>query len=136
MDIRTGSRSFQIMPWAVLLCLGLPSCSSGTLLQGWYRARSAQNSVSPLTLKELHMEGPALLNQEVLVSGKIIYVGKFSTYLVLEEERVRLLVDLSKTESLSLSDYVKKGQAIRVVGSVQSGEKGHLFVVATSAVPG
>lgn len=85
-----------------------------------------------LSLKDVHLDGSALLNKDVFVGGKLEVVGAFGTFVVISEERVRMLVDLSRLAGAWEASSVKVGQTIHVLGKVQSGEKGHFYLVANA----
>lgn len=82
------------------------------------------------SLKDIHLDGSALLNHDVLVGGKVEEVGAFGTYIVISDERVRMLIDLSRLGGVP--SKVAKGDSMRIIGKVQSGEKGHFYLVANA----
>lgn len=87
-----------------------------------------------LSLKDVHLDGAGLLNREVFVSGKVEIVGAFGTFVVISEDRIRMLIDLSHLGGLS--SRAATGDTMRIIGKVQSGEKGHFYLVANAVSRG
>lgn len=82
------------------------------------------------SLKDVHLDGSGLLNHDVLVAGKVEEIGAFGTFVIISDERVRMLVDFSRLGGAP--SKVAKGDTMRIIGKVQSGEKGHFYLVANA----
>lgn len=85
-------------------------------------------------LKDVHLDGAGLLNRDVFVTGKVEVVGAFGTFIVISEDQIRMLIDLSHLGGLNTP--VVKGDTMKVIGKVQSGEKGHFYLVANAVSRG
>ena len=86
----------------------------------------------PMGLKDVHLDGAGLLNQSILVEGKVSVVDSLGAHMILMDERARMLVDVSKLESLAVKALVRQGDMIRVHGKVKTGEKGNYYLVANA----
>lgn len=95
-----------------------------------------RDSEEHLSLKGIHLDGAGLLNHDVRVNGRVELIGKFETYVVIEEERVRMLIDLSRIGSATVLKRLKQGATVEVAGKVQAGENGHVYLVATAIKAG
>lgn len=115
----------------VLACVQFSSCTMLDNFSFW-RSFKGVDAEERISLKGVHLDGPGLLNREVIVFGEIQLIGQFDTYVVIEEERVRMLVDLSRLSGDFLGQKLKQGRMLEVAGKVQSGENGHVYLVANA----
>jgi hypothetical protein len=83
-----------------------------------------------VTLRDVHLDGAGLLNREVTVVGTVETVGNLGTFIVIGDSKVRMLVDTSSIFGLWQNRLVAKGKSVVVLGVVQTGEKGHVFLSA------
>ena len=87
-------------------------------------------------MKSVHLEGPGLLNKIVTVSGEVRVIGQFGTFVVIEEESVRMLVDLTRLAIVLRARKFGQGGWVEVAGRVQAGENGRVYLVANSIKAG
>jgi hypothetical protein len=93
---------------------------------------SLNHGLEMKTLREIHLDGSGLINSDVMVSGKLKVLGTLGTYVVIEEERVRLLIDLSKVAGSFERSKLKIGQDVEISGRIHSGAAGHIYLVAST----
>ena len=125
---------------SLILLISLSSCKISLLEHGPVRQLSVRvfewigvelfDDDEQFSLKDVHLDGSGLLNHDVLVAGKVEEVGAFGTFIIISDERVRMLVDLSRLGGVP--SKVAKGDTMRIIGKVQSGEKGHFYLVANA----
>jgi len=123
-------QSLRFVFIAMILTYSLSACHFLESLSQTYLSR--RDTEERMTLKSVHLDGIGMLNQQVLVSGKVQMVGDFATYLVIEEDKVRMLVDLSKLIKNRPTRQIGLGNTVEVAGKVQTGENGHVYLVATA----
>lgn len=85
-----------------------------------------------LTMKEIHLDGAALRGKEVIIEGKVTEVSENFTYMVIADDQARMLVVLTGIESAGPSLRRDTPRGIRVLGVVESGQKGLPYVMARS----
>lgn len=92
----------------------------------------ALSKYSSKKIKDVHLEGASLFNTSVLVQGRIEWVGEYQTYLIIQDEGARLLVDLTSHPKVPLKKAFNIGEEVRFAGKIKSGRKGlpHLAVSA------
>lgn len=129
--------------YIVILC-SLTSCKSSLAEHGLFHQASIQifewigvelfDANEQFSLKDVHLDGSALLNHDVLVGGKVETVGAYGTFVIISDDRVRMLIDLSHLGGAP--SKVAKGDTMRIIGKVQSGENGHFYLVANAVSRG
>ena len=83
-----------------------------------------------VSMKEVHLESALLLGREVVLEGKVIEVGEYSTYVVIGDKNARMLVVLTELSELELRQADVGHLSLRVLGSVNSGKKGLPYIQA------
>lgn len=128
------SLAMVVLAFGVLLNSG---CSSAvfapisgviTTLQNYF----GDTSDELIQIRGVHLDALGLLNQNVRVAGEVISIGKFQTFAILEEDDVRLLVDLSKLPSEAFKIKIQMGSQIEITGKVQTAQNGRAYMIASS----
>lgn len=83
-----------------------------------------------LTLRDVLLDGVGLINSDVQVVGSVEKSDSLGTYVVLADGDVRLLVDMTRIRDIWVAQEKLKGRVIKVLGTVQSGENGRLYLNA------
>ncbi|MCX6125263.1 MAG: hypothetical protein NTV34_11040 [Proteobacteria bacterium] len=129
----------RIMRSMVVILIGWTSvsCSEATFVPlldtvALYLEQFSSKSDESISLKSVHLEGPGLLNQTVTVSGEVRVIGQFGTFVVIEDESVRMLVDLTRLAIVLRARKFSQGGWVEVAGRVQAGENGRVYLVANS----
>jgi len=86
---------------------------------------------SRLSLKEIHLGDGTFTGREVIIEGRVAEVSQHGTYFVLTDDSARMLVvltDLAGAAPVWATDT--KPRAVRVLGTLESGQKGLPYVKA------
>jgi len=77
-----------------------------------------------ISIKEIHLDQAKVRGREIIVEGLIALRGSNDTFVVLEDEAARLLVDITK--DLSVPELLRgaEAQRVRILGTVETGKKG------------
>ena len=85
-----------------------------------------------VTSKELHFDEGSLTGLLVSFRGTLSELGKFDSYMVLNDEGGRILVVLTHVELDEKLGGLAKGASVQVLGIAERGKKGLPFIRATS----
>ena len=85
-----------------------------------------------ITMKEIHLEGVALKGKEVVIEGKVVEVSSHYTYIVIADDQARMLVVLTGIESAGPLLKAAVPHNVKVLGVIESGQKGLPYVMARS----
>jgi hypothetical protein len=84
-----------------------------------------------ITLKEIHLDTGGLKGREVVIEGRLLELGNFSTFAILGDESARMLVILTKVLSAKeLISQQGKAVTLRILGTVSGGQMGLPFIDA------
>jgi hypothetical protein len=85
-----------------------------------------------LTMKEIHLDGVGLRGKEVVIEGKVVEVSEHFTYMVITDDQARMLVVLTGIASAGPTLRQSTPRSVRVLGVIESGQKGLPYVMARS----
>lgn len=85
-----------------------------------------------LTMKEIHLDGVGLRGKEVVIEGKVVEVSEHFTYMVITDDQARMLVVLTGIASAAPTLRQSTPRSVRVLGVIESGQKGLPYVMARS----
>ena len=83
-----------------------------------------------VSMKEVHLESTLLLGRDVIVQGKVVELGDFSTYIVVADNSARMLVVLTELGEMQLKAGDVGRTEVKVLGSVNNGKKGLPYIQA------
>ena len=126
-----------------ILLIGLSACEGQKVLSDFDNTAFQTLGVTffdrpqKATMKQIHLDRGMMVGQSVMVSGKVVDVGAYETFVVLNDETARMLVVLTELDSPRLLREVDiRGLEVRILGTVDYGKKGLPFVLARSVVLG
>jgi len=99
-----------------------------------------ENSQHIISIKEILLGRQELLSKSLVIDGHISHIGKFHTYLVLEDQGARLLVVLTNiVHNYRWESIQRKPQKLRVVGVLKNGKMAlpyllldHVYILSSS----
>ena len=83
-----------------------------------------------VTMKEIHLDKGALVDQRIVIEGDVVEIGKYKTYMVVSDNTARMLVVLTEIYGGVPIDDKMVGRKIRLLGTVEDGKKGLPFMQA------
>ncbi len=88
------------------------------------------SSFEEVSIKQLLLDTPNLIDRKVIVEGEVLDIGEYSTYMVINDDSSKLLVVLSEIDVDPA--IATKSKRVKVLGCVESGKKGAPYVKAKS----
>lgn len=83
-----------------------------------------------VSMKQVHLDSGILYGRSVIVEGDIVEVGNYSTHLVISDSTARMLIILTEILPKLGTEEELKGKSIKVLGSVENGNKGLPYIQA------
>ena len=114
----------------IMLLLGVSACSKLRAVIFEKTGIPIEFNVSTATMKELHLNGLVAPGKYILVWGIVMEAGEGGTFIVIEDEYAKVMVDVTSLEQSLIQSSL--GKKVEVLGRFSGGKKGLPLLIASA----